>query len=205
MPRVSKAHLEKRREQILGAAARCFARQGFHRTTMQDIVREAALSPGAIYRYFAAKEDIIAAIATRRRASERALLEEAAGGADVREGLRQLARTFLGRLSDPREQRWRRVTVQLWGEALRNPAVMDVVRDGLDGPLVALARLVRRGQREGRVPKGLDPEAAARVAAALFQGLVLQQAWDPKVDVDGYVRAAQALLDAWLLPKPTRP
>jgi TetR/AcrR family transcriptional regulator, transcriptional repressor of aconitase len=201
MPRVSEAHLERRREQILSAAVRCFARQGFHRTTMQDIVRQAELSPGAIYRYFAAKEDIIAAIAARRHVSERAMLAEASGGGDLREGLRRLAAAFLGRLSDPREQRWRRVTVQLWGEALRNPSVMGVVREGLEGPLAALARLVRRGQKEGRLPAGLAPEAVARVAASLFQGLVLQQAWDPKVDVAAYVRAAESLLDAWLAPR----
>ncbi len=48
---------------FLRAAVVCFAREGFHRTTIQDIVHESKLSPGAIYRYFASKEDIIVAIA----------------------------------------------------------------------------------------------------------------------------------------------
>ena len=61
MPKVTDAHLEARRQQILDAASACFARQGFHQTTMQDICRKAELSPGAVYRYFASKEDIIAA------------------------------------------------------------------------------------------------------------------------------------------------
>jgi len=38
VPKVSDAHLAARRRQILDAAARCFARDGFHRTSMQDIV-----------------------------------------------------------------------------------------------------------------------------------------------------------------------
>ena len=59
MPKVTQAHLEARRQQILDAAFGCFARQGFHQTTMQDICREAELSPGAVYRYFDSKEAII--------------------------------------------------------------------------------------------------------------------------------------------------
>jgi AcrR family transcriptional regulator len=47
IPRVNQKHLEARREQILEAAIECFAHNGFHRTTMQDIMREAGLSVGA--------------------------------------------------------------------------------------------------------------------------------------------------------------
>ena len=53
MPKVTEAHLEARRQQILDAASACFSRQGFHQTTMQGICREVDLSPGAVYRYFA--------------------------------------------------------------------------------------------------------------------------------------------------------
>ncbi len=48
MPKVSQAHLDARRSQILAAAVACFARKGLHRTTMQDIVTQSQLSPGAI-------------------------------------------------------------------------------------------------------------------------------------------------------------
>ena len=68
MPRVAESYLQSRRRQIMDAAIRCFAREGFHRTTMQDIFRETGLSAGAIYRYFKSKEDIVAAIAAEHRA-----------------------------------------------------------------------------------------------------------------------------------------
>ena len=197
MPRVSRDYLDRRRDEIIAAALRCFAREGFHRTTMQDIVAESGLSPGALYRYFAAKEELIAAIAARHHAAELALLRDAAERGDVREALGDLVRAFLARLSDPAEQEWRRVTVQLWGEALRSPRVMRVVREGLDEPLAALAKLLRR------IP-GVDADATARLCASLFQGLVLQQAWDPKLDVAAYARAAEALIDAALAAAPAR-
>ena len=55
---------ERRRRQILDAAMVCFRRRGFHQATMQEICSEAGISPGALYRYFGSKSEIIAAIAS---------------------------------------------------------------------------------------------------------------------------------------------
>ncbi len=194
MPRVGAAYLAERRAHVLAAAARCFAREGFHRATMQDVVRESGLSPGALYRYFASKEEIVAAIAAERHAAENAALQ-AARGEGVADAVRAIARAFLGPLAREEERAWRRVTVQLWGEALRSPAIMRVIRGGLDAPLRALTALFRRAQRDGRLAEDVDPAALARVAAAVFQGLVLQVAWQPALDLDRCVAAALRLLD----------
>jgi AcrR family transcriptional regulator len=195
MPRVTEEYLVARRAQILDAAMVCFAREGFHRATVQDIVAETGLSAGAIYRYFPAKEDIIAAIEEERHHQEGERLAEVAGRGDLREALHRLARSMLGQLADPDERRWRRVTVQLWGEALRDDRIMESVRDGIDEPIAIIAALVRQAQRAGTAPAGIEPEAFARVCAAIFQGLVLQQAWEPELDVDAYIDAALALVD----------
>lgn len=196
MPKVADAHLEARRRQIMDAAIACFAREGFHRTTMQHILREAGLSAGALYRYFASKEAIVAAIAAEHHAPEGAALTAAEANDDVPTSLRDLVLASLGRLADADEQRWRRVTVQLWAEALRDDNVMAIVRDGLDGPIEVLAAVIRRAQRRGELPRGMDADAAARVFASIFEGLVLQQAFDPDLDVDAYIDAVLTLLDA---------
>src|SRR5438876_9881667 len=62
MPRVSDRHLAARRQQILEAARACFLRKGFHATSIQDVIAEAGLSVGAVYRYFPSKTELIAAI-----------------------------------------------------------------------------------------------------------------------------------------------
>jgi adenylyl- and sulfurtransferase ThiI len=92
------------------------------------------------------------------------------------------------------------VTVQVWGEALRDERIMAIVRGGIDEPVAILAALFRRGQRDGTLPDDLDPDGAARVCVSLFQGLVLQQAWDPKLDVDGYIAAVLSLIEALVRP-----
>ena len=55
MPRVSAAREQEVRDRIVRAALAVFAEHGFHRATMQDVVRASGLSVGAIYTYFKRK------------------------------------------------------------------------------------------------------------------------------------------------------
>jgi AcrR family transcriptional regulator len=198
MPKVSDQYLDARRRQIIDAAIACFAREGFHRATMDDISREARLSPGAIYRYFAGKDEIIEAIADERHAREADFLDQAGSAGGGMEGLRELGRAFFSSLADPDERRRRLLGVQVWAEALRNPAVHALVRRGVDRPRIAIAELVREAQERDELPRRLDPDSVARVVVALFQGFVLQQAWDERVDVAAYLETVEAVFDALL-------
>ena len=55
----SKAPPTDRRRQILDAAIRVFARQGFHACRVSDIAREAGVAHGLIYHYFDSKDEIL--------------------------------------------------------------------------------------------------------------------------------------------------
>jgi AcrR family transcriptional regulator len=193
MPKISEEKRQARRTQILDAATRCFARQGFHGTSMEDIVRESKLSPGAIYCYFRGKHDIVAATADRRHSRESALLAELAGAADVSEGLQQLARAFLDMLRDPKEKQRRRVTIQVWAESLRDKRIRKIVERGLR-QRDALTGSLRRAQRAGQLPTEVDANAFSRVLLALLQGFILQQAWEPGLDADAYLKTAAGLI-----------
>jgi AcrR family transcriptional regulator len=58
-----KLEVARKREGILDAAARAFARGGYHATTMQDIAREAGYTPPSLYAYFEGKEQIFVELA----------------------------------------------------------------------------------------------------------------------------------------------
>ena len=60
-----KKEKERRRQQIIVAAKRVFSAKGFSKATMEDIAREAELSPGTIYIYFKNKEDLFASLSLR--------------------------------------------------------------------------------------------------------------------------------------------
>jgi AcrR family transcriptional regulator len=51
--------IERRRRQMVAAAAKCFGVNGYHRTTIKEIAETAGFSPGLIYTYVKDKEDVL--------------------------------------------------------------------------------------------------------------------------------------------------
>lgn len=196
MPKVSPEHMKARRNEILEAAMECFSRRGFHRTSMKDIIEESGLSAGAIYNHFSSKNEIVDEIARERHARENTLLMSAVGASDKALDLQALARSFFTGFAAKKHRNMRRVGVEVWAEALWNPDVMKTVRRGVDEPVKLLARIVTECQQRDELPPHVDPEGLARVMVAVFQGFVLQQAWDPKIDTERYLGAVDTLLDA---------
>jgi AcrR family transcriptional regulator len=198
MPKVSEAHREARRQQVLDAAIACFARDGFHQTSMAEILRESGLSAGAVYSYFSSKDEIIAAVAETRHHQEAQLNAAAAAQADPVEALRVLARAYASWMFDPSAsgRLRRRVGVQSWAEALRSPEISAQVLRGMSAAKETLAALIGRAQAEGRIAATFDSEALARAMVALFQGFVLQLAWDEEVDRDAHLATVERLLEA---------
>lgn len=198
MPRVTDAHRERRRRQILDAAMVCFDRKGLHSTVTEDIAAEAGVSAGAIYRYIDSKEAIIEAVASERHNRERSLLARAAAAGDLRASIHSFVDDYLEWLSDPDEQRRRRVNIHVWAEALHNERLRAIVASGL-APLGDSVRIIEDAVRAG-TPRTtrIYPESFARAILALLQGLVLQQAWDPTVDLRSYGATILTMIDAVL-------
>ena len=194
MPKVSEAHLETRKQQIVDAAFACFARQGFHQTTIQDICREAGVSPGAVYRYFASKEEIIEACCDQCRQTGMAALEASSHMDDTLEILDQLAATAFGELDQPDTYPVLSVKVQWWSEALRSPELREsLLRNDTEFWESALGQVISKAQGQGEINPDLNPAAAARVLLSMWQGFVLQKALDPGLDLASYLDAVRAM------------
>jgi TetR/AcrR family transcriptional regulator, transcriptional repressor of aconitase len=195
VPRLTAARADAQRGRILDAALTCFAREGFHAATMQDIVAESGLSPGAIYGYFKGKTEIVTAIASERHAMERRRMEHALTASDLDTSLVRLVEGFVLELRDPQERRWRRLAVQLWAESLSNARVKREALAGVAQGVYALSVMIRKAQAEGRWPAHLNPESAARVMIAILQGISLQLAWDERVDIASFASALRIMID----------
>jgi AcrR family transcriptional regulator len=191
MPKVSAEHLAARRQQILDAAAACFARDGFHRTSMQDIVKESGISAGLVYRYFTGKDDVIAAIVTQWHEQRQIF---ATGTVDERAAAYL---DYLRAVGDPREADRLRLGVQIWAEAVRSPRIAELSRRNVDDPRAAVKAVLQT------LPIALDPDALARILIAIYQGLLVQTVWDETVDNDAYVDTVAAILGALIPSGPT--
>ena len=163
MPKVSQEHLEHRRKQILDAAAECFARQGFHATSMQDIFHASGLSAGAVYRYFPSKNALIRAI------TEHTLNEVLGPTIDALSGLRldpAGALVSIAALFESESVRTRTFPVvdQVWAESFRDPEIAELARDMINNITKRLTQAL---------PAGTPPEAARLIMAAM-QGFGIQ-------------------------------
>lgn len=197
MARVSQEHLEARRRQILDAAARCFARNGFHATSMQDILRESELSAGAVYRYFRSKEELIKDIADEAFARIRSAFEDAARttpppSPDVLLG-RVLRRVLLDEVPGGDRKAFAGLIVQVWSETLRNETLAATLNEAYKGLRAAWAELVGAYKETGRMPSGVDPDHVARTLIATAQGFIAQQALFGDVEVEAIEEGLRAL------------
>ena len=194
MPRVSESHRAARRRQVLDAAFTCFSREGFHRTSMDDIVRESGMSPGAIYGYFSGKSEIIAAIADERHLHEQMLNSQVLTELDPVRALHGMLHAYRAWLTDPSEQMRRRVGVQVWAEASMSTVIHKSILNGVDAARETLEVILHRIADQGRLAPGIDVTATARALIALFQGLILQLSWDERTDLDSYLGVVERFI-----------
>jgi AcrR family transcriptional regulator len=201
MPKVTEAHFAARRRQILSAALACFARDGFHRTTMQDIFGEAELSPGAVYSYFKGKDDLVRAIIAETMGfitqTTSVLTEPLPDGRLRRPGealaelIEQNQHVELGTVEERA-----RLFPHLVGEQQRDEELNAAARAGLSRLGEGFATLARAAQGSGELDAAIDPDQLGRLAISLLQGALIQiSVYGDEMDLDAYVRTAVALLD----------
>lgn len=194
MPKVTEAYRTARRDEIIGAALRCFAAKGYQRTSMADIIEESGLSAGAIYGHFTGKKELFAAVAGRVLDTRRGELEARRGGGEPLSPGEVMATLLDGMRREP----FSGVIVQLWAEAAVDAEIRELVQ-GIFGRLretVRTSLAAWASADPGRVDG--DPELwAARltpVVIGLGPGFMVQRAIIADFDEEAYLAALPELL-----------
>jgi AcrR family transcriptional regulator len=175
MPKISDELREQRRRHVLESAWKCFSRQGFHATSMDQIVAESGMSTAAVYRYFPSKEELIVASADEALVMLRANLsdvEHAEPPPTPAELLTVLADALSRQMAGP-DYDMTKITIATWGEALRQPAVHERAHRFYDEVLRRLTALAQRWQRAGYVAADADAGAIAKVFMTLMPGMIV--------------------------------
>jgi AcrR family transcriptional regulator len=174
MPKVSKEHRQVQRARVLKAAHVCFSQNGFHRTSIDDILAEANMSAGALYLYFKGKDEIIEAIAASAVAhiSEAinldghrlknfhnfsAVLEEIFLAVD------QLVKGGFGR-----------ITLVAWGEAQTDKNLKKIVSKQINLIRANMTELARLCKKEELIDSKKSPTEIGKVIFGLLPGYILQ-------------------------------
>ena len=149
----------------------CFAKCGFHQTSMHDISDEAGISVGLIYRYFASKEAVIAAIAEEHKKELQDLLERARVAPTLLDSLEIL---LTAHCCEDNPQMHCAFVVDLFAEAGRNPSIAALVRDVLETGLAGVTEVIARAPEMRDPPHGLSAREVTELIFAAARGSMMR-------------------------------
>ncbi|MFJ6393985.1 TetR/AcrR family transcriptional regulator [Streptomyces sp. NPDC091972] len=195
MPRLSEETRAKRRHHILTSAWSCFSRDGFHATSMDDVIAASGMSAAAVYRYFRSKDELIDATAEVGIGLVRDIfvhildLDPAPGPAET---LTLIVGELRERTRHP-DYDLSKLALQTWTETLRRPALNERTRTLYDESRGRLTELATRWQAAGQLSAGADPSSVAPVFAALMHGLIVCHHVAADVESEELLSGLQAL------------
>lgn len=183
MARVSQAHLDARRRQILDGARRCFTSNGFHATSMSDVFKETGLSSGAVYRYFRSKEELIMAVAVDAFGAMREAFAKAAHETPLRPLDEVISVVLSHALAEQSAAAGKdgpaasaELILQVWGEARRSEPLGTALREGYGSMRVVWGEFVEAYQDAGLMRADIPTDHVVRTLMAVAQGFIIQQA-----------------------------
>jgi TetR/AcrR family transcriptional regulator, repressor for uid operon len=187
-----------RRTEILAAAQRCFAQNGFHQTSMQEICAAAGMSPGNLYRYFPSKEAIIAGIAERDRAEVGAQLASAQFTTDFFATFGALARHhFVERSAEEVG-----LCAEIMSESRRNPTIAKIMQDFDDEVRERLVSMLRAAAERGDISADIDFEGVVTMMMVIADGVWWRRAVDPNFNAEAVLPIFMDLTRHMLLSVP---
>jgi len=188
---------EEKRRRILEAADGCFARRGFHATSMAEICEAAGMSAGNLYRYFPSKEAMIAALVDAEREETAALFRRVEDSDDPLAAVTALLERFLTLTTDAAGHR---LWLEILSEGARNPQIQAVL-DRSDAEVrPALAHLVGRAAALGQADPAIDGDQAAIWLLMLIDGFSARVATDPGFDIAAGIAALPGMVRRFLGP-----
>lgn len=168
-----------RPDEIVAAALEVFGEKGFAAARLDDIAQRAGVSKGAIYLYFATKEDIFRAVVEQGVAPNLALVQAAIANNPT--SFPDLLRSFVGALAGViSETPVGGIVKMVIGEAGNFPELARVWHDRLVSPaLTAMSGAIAAAQARGELQPGDPRQYAVSLIAPLLLGVIWRETFTP--------------------------
>src|SRR3984957_15731603 len=180
-----------KRERILDAAVRVFARKGFYLTRVSEVAKAAGVADGTIYLYFKSKDDLLVSLFEHR--IERLLTymdTELPRVASATYKLQRVIELQLGLLEGERDLA-EVVTVIL---RQSTKLMKEYAAPKFTAYFDAIAKVIAEGQATGELRADVSPHLAARAIFGALDGITMTWALG-KADRGGLVRASGQLAE----------
>jgi AcrR family transcriptional regulator len=173
-----KRRQEQTRAELLDAAARVFARRGYHGATVDEIAAEAGFTTGAVYSNFKGKEELFLALADRQVEQRVQEIGAVADAVEAGEGAGAAAadqfRAFLERDPD-----WPLLFYEFWSQSVRNDELQGELRQRRNAIRDALAKTLEQIADTHGFELRFPAKDLATAIAASINGLAFERAADP--------------------------
>ena len=187
----------ERRRQILRASMSCFARRGFHLTTMNDISAAADISVGLIYRYFDSKDAIIKYMASEHLDDLRQILEQARQAPTLFEALEIISVCHCEEEPDHLHMAF---VADLFAEAARNEQVRLLVRDVTQFFIEGVTDLIAASDDVKSAAHGITARTAAEIIVDSQRGMMIRAIADSSTLSASQIRERQLAMLRTLWP-----
>jgi TetR/AcrR family fatty acid metabolism transcriptional regulator len=183
-----------KRDRILQAAVKVFARSGFHATRVSEVAKAAGVADGTIYLYFDSKESLLVSLFEDRVEKLLAFMrEELPKQPDAPARLRAVIDMQLGLLEGERDLAEVITVILRQSTRLMKEFAAPRFTEYLD----AIAKIVAEGQSSGAFRQDVSPHIAARAVFGALDGITLTWALG-RAEAGALNRAAGQLSDVLL-------
>jgi len=194
MPRVKPEVLQARRQTILKAALTCFARKGYHQTTIDDIAAESGLSKGGVYWHFQSKRQLfLESLANAIGSPEELFASALTTEASAKEKLHGALSAFEQSLREHAHQGSLRLLMEAWLRSLHDPEANGLIQRIFANYHRHLVQIIQEGVAKGEF-KPVEPSVLAYLVLAVFNGLMMQWMTDHGVHV-GQLPVTETLME----------
>ncbi len=181
----------ERRQQILEAAMTCFARKGYHLTTMDDIAAELPFSKGLLYYYFKTKRALFLAILEDWMDNSMKAWEAQLSPDEDTTALMHACLNFGVQLLTQSTD-LARVEFEFYGELGRDPIISDAFKTLFTEFRAQIKAILEAGINKGEI-RPVDTDALSAVVLGVYEGLAMQAMVEP--DGFDWPVVAQTLYD----------
>jgi AcrR family transcriptional regulator len=167
MPRVVPEYKEEAKTRILTAANQVFGEKGYRQATMDDVAKKLGVSKGALYLYFASKEELFEEICrTEPIAFKQTLYSTFSENREPLESAGEFFDKMLKRYGSSSG-----LSFEIFSEASHNPALRRVLKKTQDEYATTLMSYLEEGRKRGFIERDLDLRSITYALIALWNGI----------------------------------
>lgn len=193
-PKMPKELSDFRKKQILDASWKCFAENGYHKTTIRNIASSIGVSTGVIYNYFKSKDEILDGLFAYANETQDQLFEGISRKKSTEEAILELFIVCFESCDLDELKASNMANMYMWTEAIKKDKVKEMINIQFRHTRNEISKLIKSGIKRGEIQTDLNSKNIAMFLMALINGLQVQSVLIKDFDITNYFKEIKKIL-----------